>query len=146
MVQDRPRPDSDRLVIARLDGVTQRHARRHEPTEAETAPAVAELREIVAHRDDGPALLAEAAGILTGFHEGGLNEPQARAGAHFRLEAGADVDLVAQREEEGRRRRDLAGQPPFRHRSAGAPVNTKRRPPGVHVARCDLPTRCLRIV
>jgi hypothetical protein len=113
MAQDRPGADPDRLVVAALDAVALRHAHWREPTEAETAAAVAELREILAGRDDGAALLAETAGLLAGFHEGDLNEPKARTAAHFCIAAGADRDQVARWEEEGQRRRANASLPPF---------------------------------
>jgi Beta-lactamase len=64
----RPSPDSTGLVVAELHGAVQHHARWHQPTEAETAAAVAELHEILAGRDDGPRLLAQVAGLLTGSH------------------------------------------------------------------------------
>jgi hypothetical protein len=98
------RSQADRIVTARLHGSAWHYARWHEPTEAETAAAVAELREILAGRDDGPALLAEVAGLLTGYHEGGPGEPRARAAAHFLAEAGADPGLVGQWIAEGRQR------------------------------------------
>ena len=87
----RQRMSTDRqLISARLTGVAWGRARWHEPDAAETAAAVAELREILAGREDGPALLAELAGLTLGFYEGGLSEPRARAAAHFCREAGAD--------------------------------------------------------
>jgi hypothetical protein len=49
-------------------------------TEAETAAAVAELREIVGERTD---LLDEVAGVLLGAHEGALDEAKARAAAQL---------------------------------------------------------------
>jgi hypothetical protein len=82
------------LISAQLTGVAW-GARWHAPDEAETAAAVSELREILAGRQDGPAL-AEVAGLALGFHEGGLSEPRARAAAHFCREAGADPELIRQ--------------------------------------------------
>jgi hypothetical protein len=99
--------------VAELTGVCQRHARWRDPTEAETAAAVAELQEIVSGRDDGPALLAEVAGLMTGFHKGGHSEARAMAAARFCLEAGADEALVPKWVEEGRRRAAVARHPPF---------------------------------
>jgi hypothetical protein len=98
------RSQADRIVAARLHGAAWHHARWREPAEAETAAAVAELARILAGRDDGPALLAQVAGLLTGYHEGGLDEPRARAAAHYCVQAGADEDLTGQWVEEGRRR------------------------------------------
>jgi acyl-CoA reductase-like NAD-dependent aldehyde dehydrogenase len=69
--KDRPGPDPDRLIVAQIHGAAQRHARWREPTEAETAAAVEELREIARDRRD---LLAEVAGILTGAAEGTVDE------------------------------------------------------------------------
>jgi hypothetical protein len=70
--------------VARLQGTAVHHARWHEPTEAGTAAAVAELAGILAGRDDGPALLAEVAGLLVRYHDGGIGEIRARGrGALF---------------------------------------------------------------
>src|SRR5215469_8582096 len=76
----------------------------HEPAEAETAAAVAELHEILAGRDNGPVLLVEVAGLMIGYHEGGVDEPRARAAAHYLTEARADPDVIGLWAEEGRRR------------------------------------------
>jgi hypothetical protein len=127
MAQDRYAPDSARLIVAGLSGAAERHVNWHQPTEPEAAAAVAEFAEIIRGRDDGPALLAEVAGLLTGYHEGGLDEPRARAAAHFLTEAGADQELAEQWAGEGRRRnnwptsqespaiaRDSAERPPAR--------------------------------
>jgi hypothetical protein len=74
--RNRPSPENDRLLVARISGIAQRHARWRGPTEDETTAAVAELREVAGDRPD---LLAEEAGILMGFHEGGPYEPRAKA-------------------------------------------------------------------
>jgi len=94
MGQDRSGPDPVRLVVASLSGAVQRHARWRDPTEAETAAAVNELKEILAGRNDAAVLLAETAGLMLGFREGTPDEPRARAAARFCLEAGADEDLI----------------------------------------------------
>ena len=47
-------PDPVRLVSASLTGAARRHAGREEPTEAETAAAVADLRKLLVGRDDAP--------------------------------------------------------------------------------------------
>jgi len=65
---------------------------------------VVELQKILADRDDGPELLAEAAGILLGFSEGSLDEAKAKAAAQLGRLAGADEALIARWAEEGRRR------------------------------------------
>ena len=99
--QHRPGPDHDRLVVARLTGVAQRHARWRALTEAETAAAVTELQEVAGGRSD---LLAEVAGVLLDAREGDLDEPKAQAAAKLCSLAGADEDLIPRRIEEGRRR------------------------------------------
>ena len=76
---DRPGSAQVRLVLASLTGAARRHAGWEEPGEEETAAAVADLRKILAGRDDGPALLAEVAGLGLGFHSGGLGEARAKA-------------------------------------------------------------------
>ena len=94
--------------------------RWHEPTEGETAAAIAELREIAGDRPD---LLAEQAGILLGFHEGGLDEPRAKAAASFCIAAGADQGLIPRWVKVGRERAELPGRPPF-----SRPGRPPRRP------------------
>jgi hypothetical protein len=108
--RNRPNSDTDRLLVARISGIALRHARWHEPTEGETAAAVADLREVAGDRPD---LLAEQAGILLGFHEGGLDEPRAKAAASFCIAAGADQDLIPRWVTVGRERAEFAGRPPF---------------------------------
>jgi len=56
--------------VASLFGAVRRHARWRDPTEAETAAAVNELKEILAGRNDAAVLLAETAGQMLGFREG----------------------------------------------------------------------------
>ncbi len=75
MGQDHYATDHDRLIAARLHGTAQRHARWREPTEAETAAAVEELREVAGGPSDLPA---EVASLQLGFHEGTLNDPKPR--------------------------------------------------------------------
>jgi hypothetical protein len=67
MAHDRPGPDADRLLAARLDGIAKRHARWGGLTEDEKAAGAAELREIAGQR---AGLLAETAGLATGTAEG----------------------------------------------------------------------------
>jgi hypothetical protein len=115
MAQDRFAPDSARLVAARLSGALQRHANWHQLTESETAAAVAELQRIIGGRDDGPALLAEEAGLALGTAENKGEEYRRRAQTIAELcrLAGADEDLIPRWVEEGRRRAEAAGLPPF---------------------------------
>jgi hypothetical protein len=115
MVHDRPGPGRDRLLVAQLTGAARRHAGWQELTEAQTTAAAAGLREIAGGR---AGLLAEVAGLLPGFHQGGLEEPRARTAAELCRLAGADAGLITQWVEEGRRRAEAAGLPPF---SRGVP-------------------------
>jgi len=59
-------------------------------------------------RPERTALLAEVAGLQTGYHEGGPGEPRARAAAYFLFEAGPDEDLIGRWGKEGRRRNKVA--------------------------------------
>ena len=110
MAREHRGPYSDRLIVARISGVAMRHASWREPAGDEIAAAAAELREVAGDRPD---LLAEEAGILLGFHEGGLNEPRARSAAQLLIAAGADGSLIPGWIEEGRRRAGLRRHPPF---------------------------------
>ncbi len=102
-------PEADQQTVARLTGAAGRHAPWREPTEAETAAAVAELREIAGDRGD---LLAEVAGLFIGFYRQTNQERKAEAAARYCIAAGADPDLIPQWIEEGRCRADLARRPP----------------------------------
>jgi len=101
---------ADRLLVAKLSGEAQHHAKWRDLTEAEHAAAVEELRKLAAGRTD---LLAEVAGILEGASEGQLNEPLKRQAAQLCRDAGADPEEIPAWIEEGRRRRAAAGHPRF---------------------------------
>ena len=109
MAREQPGPGSDRLIVARISGVAMRHACRREPAVDEMAAAVAELCEVAGDR---PGLLAEEAGILLGFHEGGLEEPRARSAAQLLIAAGADESRIPGWAGEGRCRAGLRRHPP----------------------------------
>jgi hypothetical protein len=81
----------DQLTVARLTGAAWRHASGWEPTGAQTAAAVRELREIAGGRGD---LLAEVAGLLIGYYRRTAEELKARAAAYYCIAAGAGVDLI----------------------------------------------------
>ena len=98
----------DRLTVARLVAVARRDAPRRRPTEAETAVAARELRDIAGDRAD---LLAEVAGLLLGYYRRTAEEPCARAAAHYCVAAGADPGLIPRWTEVGRRRAAAARQP-----------------------------------
>jgi hypothetical protein len=118
--QDRRGPDPDRLIVAKLTGVAQRHAGWRELTVAETAAAVTELQETAGGRSD---LLAEVAAVLLGAHEGEFDEPKARSAAQLCIAAGADESLIPQWIEVGRRRAQARRMPLF---------STAERRPGKH--------------
>jgi hypothetical protein len=109
---DRPSPDVDRLLIARISGIARRHARWGGLTEAEEAAGAAELRDVAAGRTD---LLAEEAGIELGSAETQGEHERARAEQIRRLcrLAGAEEDLIPRWAEVGREPARLAGKPPF---------------------------------
>jgi hypothetical protein len=97
----RDQDDCDQLTVARLAGAAQRHAPWREPSQQETAAAVEELREIAGPRTD---LLAEVAGLLTGFYQGTAEQVRARAAARYCRAAGADPELIPRWTAEGQRR------------------------------------------
>ncbi len=115
--------ERDQLMVPRLTGAAWRHAPGREPTGAETAAAVAELREIVGGRGD---LLAEVAGLLIGYYRRTAQEPRARAAAYYCMAAGADAraDPAV----------DRGGMRP-RGRGAADPPGRIRRTAGVRLAR-----------
>jgi hypothetical protein len=83
--------ERDQLTVPRLTGAAWRHASAREPTAAETAAAVRELREIGGGRAD---LLAEVAGLLIGYYRRTAEELKARAAAYYCMTAGADLELI----------------------------------------------------
>jgi hypothetical protein len=104
-----PPPDPARIAVAQIQGAAKRYARGR----AGEDEALAELAEITAGRDDGPALLAEAAGILLGGQHQPEQDSQAEAAAGLCVRAGADVSLIAGWQREGERRAERAALPPF---------------------------------
>jgi hypothetical protein len=125
MSRDRPGPDSDRLIVARLAGVAQRHARWGTADEAQMTAGAAELRDIADGRAD---LLAEVGGVAIGTSEGKGEEyeAQARAVAELCRLAGAAETLIRQWIEEGRRRPEARRMPPFSQGGARAPWRSRR--------------------
>jgi hypothetical protein len=100
--------EADQVTVARLTGAAGRHAPFREPTVAETATAVEELREIAGDRGD---LLAEVAGLLIGFYRETKQERKAQAAARYCIAAGADPHLIPQWIEEGQSRAAVARLP-----------------------------------
>jgi hypothetical protein len=90
-VSEQSARELDQLTVARLTGAAWRHASGWEPTGAQTAAAVRELREIAVGRGD---LLAEVAGLLIGYYRRTAEEPKARAAAYYCIAAGAGLDLI----------------------------------------------------
>jgi hypothetical protein len=122
MTRSRSGPDSDRLTVARLDGIATRRARWGAATEDQMTAGAAELRELAADRPD---LLAEVAGIALGTAERKGSEYRARAQAIAGLcrQAGADEDAIPEWIAEGRRRAEAARPPPL-----SRPDRTPRKP------------------
>jgi hypothetical protein len=90
-VSEQAARERDQLTVARLTGAAWRHASGWEPTGAQTAAAVRELREIAGGRGD---LLAEVAGLLIGYYRRTAEERKARAAAYYCMAAGAGLDLI----------------------------------------------------
>jgi hypothetical protein len=103
--------ERDQLTVMKLTSAAWWHAPRHQPTPEELSAAVAELREIAGPRGD---LLAEAAGLLTGFYRGTLEEGRARTATRYCRAAGADQGLIPRWIAEGERRASCARQQPDR--------------------------------
>jgi len=120
---DRPGPDADRLIVARLTGVAWRHARWGALDEDQAAAGAAELREIA---DDCGDLLAEVAGLALGTAEarGERYTAKGQAVAGLCRLAGADETAIAGWAEEGRRRVAIRSKPPF----SDPPPRTPPRP------------------
>src|SRR5215831_694388 len=90
----------DKALLAEITGVARRLARGH-LSRAEQQEAAATLSQVAQGRAD---LLAESAGLAIGGHEGGRDEARHLQAAQLCIEAGADVSLIPQWVEEGRRR------------------------------------------
>lgn len=95
-------PDPDRFRLARINGAAGHYAHHLcELTSEQEGEALASITAAAAGRTD---LLAHAAGILLGFHEGTPGEARARLTASLMIKAGADQDQIPRWTEEGRRR------------------------------------------
>ena len=100
-MNERRARELDQLTVARLTGAAWRHAPGREPSGAETAAAVRELREIAGGRGD---LLAEVAGLLIGYYRRTADELRARAAAYYCITAGAGLELIPRWIDVGRSR------------------------------------------
>jgi hypothetical protein len=123
MAYDRPGPAADRLLVARLTGIAQRHARWGAMDDVQKAAGAAELREVA---DGRPDLLAEVAGIALGASEAKGEEyrAQTQAVAELCRLAGADETAIAGWAEVGRRRVAIRTKLPF----SDPPPRTPPRP------------------
>ena len=93
--------DNDRIVAARIAGITRRHARGRPLTGAEEAAPLADLAEVAGGRVD---LLTQQAGLAIGFHERDGDAAVYLQIALLCIKAGADMALISQWIDEGRRR------------------------------------------
>ena len=90
----------DKALLAEITGVARRLA-RGQLSGAEQQEAAAALSQVAQGRAD---LLAESAGLAIGAHEGGRDEARYLQAAQLCIDAGADLGLIPQWVEEGRRR------------------------------------------
>jgi len=90
----------DKTLLAEITGVARRLA-RGQLSGAEQQEAAAALSQVAQGRAD---LLAESAGLAIGTHEGGRDEARHLQAAQLCIDAGADLGLIPQWVEEGRRR------------------------------------------
>ena len=90
----------DKALLAEITGVARRLA-RGQLSGAEQQEAAAALSQVAQGRAD---LLAESAGLAIGGHEGGPDEARHLQAAQLCIDAGADLGLIPQWVEEGRRR------------------------------------------
>src|SRR5215467_750187 len=91
----------DRALLAETTGEAARHAGGQTLSGAEQQEAAATLSQVAQGRAD---LLAESAGLAIGAHEGGQDEARHLQAAQLCIDAGADLSLIPQWVEEGRRR------------------------------------------
>jgi hypothetical protein len=105
-----PRAEQDRLMLARIAGVTRRHAGGGPLTGEQEARALAELAEVSEGRVD---LLAEYAGVLLGSHENDVDAAVCKQIAQLCISAGAHMAAIESWMGEGRRRSAAAGPIPF---------------------------------
>ncbi len=109
-VRSMSRNERDRLTLARIAGVTRRHARASPLTGEQEAAALAELAEVTGGRVD---LLAEHAGVLLGWHENELDAAVSEQIAQLCISAGADMAAIESWIGEGRLRAAAARRVPF---------------------------------
>ena len=97
----------DKALLAEITGVARRLA-RGQLSGAEQQEAAAALSQVAQGRAD---LLAESAGLAIGANEGGRDEARHLQAAQLCIEAGADLSLIPQWVEEGRRRAGDSASP-----------------------------------
>jgi hypothetical protein len=102
-----------RLAVARLHGTVRHHVRLNPAQDSPRDVALAAVAALVGGRPDGPALLAEIAGIMLGTARWPEDTDQAERSAELLKAAGADQELIPHWVEVGRRRVAAAAKPPF---------------------------------
>jgi hypothetical protein len=103
------KPDEDRIRLARIAGVTSRHASGGPMTGERQAAALAELAEVADGRVD---LLAQHAGLGLGAHENDQDAEMYEQITQLCISAGADMAVIQTWVGEGRRRAATARQVP----------------------------------
>jgi hypothetical protein len=106
-----------RILLARLHGTVHYYVRLNPAQDAPRDVALAAVSELTEGRADGPALLAEIAGIMLGTARWPEDTDQAERSAELLKAAGADQDLVPRWTEVGRQRAAAAARPPFGSRT-----------------------------
>lgn len=101
------RPEEDRLRLARIAGVTRRHASSGALTGEREAAALAELAEVADGRMD---LLAERAGLGLGLHENDIDAALYQQIAQLCISAGASMADIESWIDVGRQRAATARQ------------------------------------
>ena len=102
-----------RLALARLHGTVRHHVRLNPAQDSPRDVALAAVAELVDGRPDGPALLAETAGIMLGTARWPEDTDQAERSAELLEAAGADQKLIPHWVEIGHGRATAAAKPPF---------------------------------
>src|SRR5690349_15786596 len=101
----------DKALLAETTGVARRIARGQHITRAELQSAAAPPSEVARGRADRPAASAR---LAIGTHEDGQDEARHLQAAQLCIEAGADLALIPQWVEEGRRRAANSPSPLYR--------------------------------
>jgi hypothetical protein len=101
--------EHDRILAARITGTATRHARHRPLTEAEHRAAVTELASLAGERAD---ILAQAAGLEAGYHQGHPDEARHLQAAQLCIDAGADITQIPHWTRIGHQRATSAARTP----------------------------------